>query len=166
MRGLLRTLGFPTAAGVVVWILVQGVSRLAPGSASYYALSPSVWLRNVSEIGLAFLHVPSYRIEPHPLWAAPFVVLLLVVALWPRVDRVVRFGCAWALVASLPVLPIPFFSDRYHYIVFAGLALALGRAAALAVERALCVHDGPIRAPLRRRGVSGSSSSWASRISR
>jgi hypothetical protein len=75
--------------------------------------------------------VPSYRIAPNALIALPFAALLLAGALLPRLDRIVRFGCAWALAASLPVLPIPFFSDRYHYIVFAGLAIAAGRIVSL-----------------------------------
>lgn len=145
-RGRLKALGLPAAGAVLVWGLIQGLSRLAPGAVSYYTLSPSLWLRNLAEIGLAFVHIPSYRIEPHPLWALPVAAGLLAGALVPRVDRLVRFGCAWALAASLPVLPIPFFSDRYHYIVFAGIALAVGRGAVLILGRAASVGARPAAA--------------------
>jgi len=127
----LAALGWPSAAAVIVWIAVQGLSRLSPGAVSYYSPEPGVWLRNLAGIGLSFGHVPSYRIEPSALWAFLFTGILLAGALWPRADRVLRFGCVWALAACVPVLPIPFFSDRYHYIVFAGIALALGRGAAM-----------------------------------
>jgi hypothetical protein len=149
IRRRAAALGLPTAAAVFVWAAVQGVSRLAPGAVSYYTLSPALWLRNLAEIGLASLHIPSYRLEPRAVWSLPFAGALLAGALWPRLDRVARFGCAWALAACLPVLPIPFFSDRYHYIAFAGIAVALGRGAAILVARAVPA-DGAAAPALRR----------------
>src|SRR5262245_25451253 len=157
LRGRLAALGLPTGAAALVWAVVQGVSRLAPGAVSYYTLSPAVWITNFAEIGLAFLHLPSYRIEPGAAWAIPLGMLLLAGALWKRLDRVLRFGCAWTLTASLPVLPIRFFSDRYHYVVFAGMALAAGRLAALTIARVIPVLAGetsPARGR-RRAAVAG-----------
>src|SRR5206468_1599303 len=122
-------LGLATAAYAAVHVL----SRIGPGPAgpSYYAFTPSLAAANLSEIALSFLHVRSDWIEPGALPAIVLAAILLLMLVRLR-DPVVRFGLGVFAAACLPVAAIPHFSDRYHYIAFAGLALAAGRGAALA----------------------------------
>lgn len=137
-RGSLREravrVGVPVAGSALVFAAVQGLARTTPGSTSYYHFSPQIALRSFSEIGLSFLHMRSSWIAPGPV---PAVVLGTAAAVLFFVvrDRLVRFGLLWSAASYLPLAAIPEFSDRYHYIAFAGLALAAGRGFALALGR-------------------------------
>ncbi len=134
LRTRLRAFGPPILLCAAAWAALQAAVRLGPGMTSYYSASARLALENLSAIGLAFLHVRSGWVAPGVaagLVIAGALVALLVLAR----DRVIRFGLAWSVLAWLPVAPIPFFSDRYHYIAFAGLAVAAGRALALLTMR-------------------------------
>ena len=117
------------------YALLRWVIGLQGGQPSYHFIAWSLAPRNFSEIGLAFLRVRSGWLSPGAIPAAALAILLLLGLILIK-DRVARFGLGWFLVSSLVASPIPDYSDRYHYIPFAGLALATGRLAAFCLSRA------------------------------
>jgi len=123
-----RRLAFagPYLAGVAA---LYGAVRLAillnsPWK-SYDFVSPAVAPRNISEIFLAFFHLRCGSIAPPVLAGATLAGSLAVCFILIK-DPAARFGLGWFAAASLMVSVIPEYSDRYHYIPFAGLALTAG----------------------------------------
>ncbi len=136
LRDRIAYLGPALGLAAGAYFALQAAVRLLPGMTSYYRFSAGLAARNFSEIGLSFLHIGSSWIPPGPPVAAVLAALLTAGFLLIG-DRPARFGLAWSLCAFLPIAAIPEFSDRYHYIAFAGLALAAGRAIGLAAGRLL-----------------------------
>lgn len=139
-----RRVGYSLGMASLLYAAAQVLARSAPGATSYYRFSIATAMRNASEIGFAFLHVPSSLVAPGPIPALALAACLLLLFVIVE-DRVVRFGIVFSAAAYLPLAAIPEFSDRYHYIAFAGLSLALGRGIALAFTRTRTRRTAPSR---------------------
>src|SRR4029077_6844616 len=90
IRDGVRAFG-PGLAGVAIaYAAIQAVVRATSGAGSYYRLSPALAFRNVSEAGLAFLHIKSDWITPGPLPALAMAAALTPGLILAR-DAIVRF---------------------------------------------------------------------------